>query len=223
MHDFSLGPSTSTYRARGKVKLSSSEEAREETLLTISRQALELFLLQWWCWKDLRETACDRSKTSRNLADARYFRSSMTRPNADHTVTSSFSSKHDTQRCDGTSTTRHVSIESLFCARPLASLRPARSSDYPLEMTTWARARLLTPAWHSSSGPNGPGAGSLRFTHWVCTRRICFRVSCMIGAIRILKGCHTQSLSHSVSLLPKTVHSDNQLRYKGRRSAGGHG
>ena len=108
-----------------------------------------------------------------------------------------------------------------FLRASLGVPSPSPKLDFPLEMTTWARARLLTPAWSSSSGPNGPGAGSVRFTHW---SGICSRVSCVIGATHILKGC--QSLSHAVThffLLPKTAHSDSQSRYKGRRSAGGHG
>ena len=40
MHDFPLETSTSTDRERGKVKVSSIEDAREETLLTFSEQCL---------------------------------------------------------------------------------------------------------------------------------------------------------------------------------------
>ena len=190
MHDFSLGPSTSAYRARGKVKLSSSEEAREEALLTISRQALELFLLKWWCWKDLRETECDCPKTSQKYCRyALELIRTILWPFFPHRAWHAAKWRNQYN-----ATRKHWEP---FLRASLDFPSPSPKLGLPLEMTTWARTRLLTPAWPSSSGPNGPGAGSLRFTHWVCTRRICFRVSCVIGATHILKLC--QSLSHSVN------------------------
>ena len=198
---------------------------------------------KWRCWRflvkyssslssndDVGRTLVARIVTvaerPRNLADARY-RSGVQWRDQIRTILWPLLFPHEAWhpamwRNQDNATREHWEP---FLHASLGVPSPSPKLDFQLEVTTYARARLLTPAWSSSSGPNGPGAGSLRVTHWVCTRRICFRVSCVIGATHILKGCQSLShaVTHSVLLLPKTAHSDSQLRYKGCRSASGHG
>ena len=100
--------------------------------------------------------------------------------------------------CDTTRRTRH----SILLAEILASIPKARKSLYRqlkgvhhsvFGSSMDARhedssSEVLIPAGRQSpSGPNGPGAGSLCFTHRACTRRGFLRVSCLIDATHIMK------------------------------------
>ena len=97
--------------------------------------------------------------------------------NTKHTVSFSFYSWSMTRSEVTESVQRDIWALRVFFTHVPWLHSSSRKLGLPLETITWFKTSLLTSTWRSSSGPNEPGADSVRFMHWICTRRICVRVS----------------------------------------------